>query len=81
VRHPHSHFQRAKGTLDRLATLAHGLRILVEALLYGLQQDGAFKLMITHTIERTESNLIEAVSAGYRGVSQISLSKGAGGAD
>src|SRR6185437_8887253 len=37
VRRPHSHFQRAKWMLDRLATLAHGLRIVVEALLYGLQ--------------------------------------------
>src|ERR1700751_1993281 len=37
VRRPHPHLQRAKGMLGCLSTLAHGLRVLVEALLYGLQ--------------------------------------------
>jgi hypothetical protein len=37
VRRPHPHLQRAKGMFGRLATLAHGLRVLVEALLYRLQ--------------------------------------------
>ena len=37
VRRPHPHFQRAKGMLGRLASLAHGPRVLVEALLDGLQ--------------------------------------------
>jgi hypothetical protein len=34
----HPHLQRAKGMLGRLATLAHRVRVLIEALLYGLQQ-------------------------------------------
>src|SRR4029077_17143438 len=37
VRRSHSHLQRAKGMLGRLATQAHGLRVLVEALLDSLQ--------------------------------------------
>src|SRR5262245_58001442 len=37
VRRPHPHLQRGEGMFGRLATLAHGLRVLVEALLYGLQ--------------------------------------------
>src|SRR5919201_7038576 len=35
VRHPH--LQRGEGMFGRLATLAHGLRVLIEALLYFLQ--------------------------------------------
>ena len=34
---PHPHLQRAEGMFGRLATLAHGLRVPVEALLYRLQ--------------------------------------------
>jgi hypothetical protein len=34
---PHPHLQCTEGMFGRLATLAHGLRVLVEALLYGLQ--------------------------------------------
>src|SRR5262245_35781153 len=34
---PHPHLQCTEGMLGRLATLAHGLRVLVEALLDGLQ--------------------------------------------
>jgi hypothetical protein len=37
VRRPHPHLQRAEGMFRRLATLAHGLGVLVETLLYGLQ--------------------------------------------
>ena len=33
----HPHLQRAKGMLSRLATLAHSVRVLIEAFLYGLQ--------------------------------------------
>ena len=38
VRRAHPHLQRAKGMLGRLTTLAHRVRIVIEALLYGLQQ-------------------------------------------
>src|SRR5215510_8016931 len=37
VRRPHPHLQRGEGMFGRLATLAHGLRVLIEALLYFLQ--------------------------------------------
>jgi len=37
VRRSHPHLQRAEGMFDRLATLAHGLRVLVETFLYGLE--------------------------------------------
>jgi hypothetical protein len=37
VGRPHPHLQCTEGMFGRLATLAHGLRVLVEALLYGLQ--------------------------------------------
>ena len=37
VRRPHSHLQRAEGMFDCLATLAHSLRVFVEALLDGFQ--------------------------------------------
>jgi len=37
VRRPHPHLQRAKGMFGRLATLAHRLRVPVEALLHSLQ--------------------------------------------
>src|SRR6266851_5877729 len=37
VGRPHPHLQSAEGMFDRRATLAHRLRVFVEALLYGLQ--------------------------------------------
>ena len=37
VRRSHPHLQRAEGMLHRLAALAHCLRVLVETLLYRLQ--------------------------------------------
>ena len=36
MRRLHSHLHRAEGMFDCLATLTHGLRVLVEALLYCL---------------------------------------------
>ena len=38
VRRPHPHLQRTKGMLGCLATLAHRVRVLIEALLHGLEQ-------------------------------------------
>src|SRR5262249_44959209 len=38
VRRPHPHLQRGEGMFGRLATLAHGLRVLIEALLYFLHR-------------------------------------------
>jgi hypothetical protein len=37
VRCAHPHLQRREGVLDRLATLAHGLRIGIETLLHGFE--------------------------------------------
>jgi hypothetical protein len=37
VRRPHPHLQRTEGMFGGLAALTHGLRVFVEALLYGLQ--------------------------------------------
>ena len=37
MRRPHPHLQRTEGMFGGLAALMHGLRVLVEALLYGLQ--------------------------------------------
>ena len=37
MRRPHPHLQCAEGMFDRLTALAHGVRVLVEALLYRLQ--------------------------------------------
>ena len=37
MRRAHPHLERAEGVLDRLAALAHGLRILVETPLHRLQ--------------------------------------------
>ena len=48
VRRAHPHLQRAKGMLGRLTTLAHRVRVLIEALLYGLQQ----MLMLQRVIRR-----------------------------
>src|SRR5262249_21358936 len=38
VRRPHARLHRAERMLDRLAPLAHGLRVRIETLLYGVEQ-------------------------------------------
>ena len=60
VRRPHPHLQRAKGMFGCLTTLAHGLRVLVEALLYGLEDmlmlpagDASLHASRAATLERT----------------------------
>ena len=37
VRRAHPHLERAEGMLDRLAALAHRLRVLIETLLHGFE--------------------------------------------
>ena len=69
VRRPHPHLERAKGMFGGLATLAHGLRILVEALLDGIQDmlmlpagDASLHAGRAATLERTVAACIGPIA-------------------
>ena len=58
VGRPHPHLQCAEGMFDRLATLAHRLRVLVETLLHRLQYLLCFHRVIRRSLPVVQRRLM-----------------------